>query len=57
MERFDIRSAFPPSIEDDELMREQKILGYDSRETVLAAKHDEAAKKLRKQRQQKVHVE
>ena len=57
MERFDIGSAFPPSIEDDELLREQKILGDDCRETVLAVEHDEAAKKLRNQRQQKVHAE
>lgn len=54
---FDIGSAFPPAIEDDELLREQKILGDDSRETVLAAEHDEAAEKLRKQRQQKVYSE
>ena len=56
MERFDIGSAFSPSIEDDELLRDQKILGDDSREAVLVAEHDEAAKKLRKQRQQKVHA-
>ena len=54
---FDIGSAFPSSIEDDELLREQEILGDDSREAVLAAEHYEAAKKLRKQRQQKVHAE
>ena len=49
MERGDIGSALPTAIEDDELLRQQKILGDYCRETVLAAEHGEAAKKLRKQ--------
>ena len=48
MERFDIGRAFPPSIEDDELLRQQKILCDYSRETVLTTERDETAEKLRK---------
>ena len=49
MEGGDIGSAFPTSIKDDELLREQKILSDDSRESILSAEHIEAAKELRKQ--------
>ena len=50
------RPAFPPTIEDDELLFETKILGDNSRETILLAKEGDAPREIGEQLEQQTHA-